>query len=73
MITVFTKPNCVQCDRTKKLLDKEKIPYIAIDITEDAPAAARLRSIGVRTMPFVVTPDDEWSGFRPDKLRSINQ
>lgn len=70
-VLVYTKPNCIQCDRTKKLLIKEGIPHTMVDVNEDKQAAEYLRAKGVKAMPLVVTPDGEWTGFRPDRIRSL--
>ncbi len=37
-ITVYTKPNCDQCDATKRRLDKHGLQYRIVDITEDDTA-----------------------------------
>ena len=34
-VTVYSKPMCVQCDATKRALDKAGLPYDTVDITED--------------------------------------
>ncbi len=36
--TVYTKPDCPQCDKTKAYFDSKGITYLAVDITE-VPAA----------------------------------
>ena len=38
MITVYTQPNCVQCDGTKIFLDKHNLEYTHVDITADKEA-----------------------------------
>lgn len=37
-VTVYTKPNCVQCKATFRALDKAGIDYTAVDITLDTDA-----------------------------------
>ena len=70
-ITVYSKPFCVQCDATKRALNKVGIPYDIVDITEDADALATVKSMGYVQAPVVVTSEDHWSGFRPEKLKTI--
>jgi len=70
-ITVYSKPMCVQCDATKRALDKAALPYDTVDIAEDPEALARVKALGYVQAPVVVTDGDHWSGFRPDKIKEI--
>jgi glutaredoxin-like protein NrdH len=70
-VTLFTKPACVQCDATKKALDKKQIPYEMVDLTEDAQAMEKVKALGYRSAPVVITDTTHWSGFRPDMINKI--
>ncbi|WP_157975569.1 glutaredoxin-like protein NrdH [Brachybacterium sp. YJGR34] len=70
-ITVYSKPLCVQCDATKRALTKAGVAYDVVDVTEDADALARIKSMGYAQAPVVITEQDHWSGFRPDKIKAI--
>lgn len=70
-ITVYSKPLCVQCDATKRALSKAGVDYSVVDITEDADALAKVKSLGYVQAPVVITSEDHWSGFRPDKIKAI--
>lgn len=70
-ITVYSKPLCVQCDATKRALNKAGIDYDVVDVTEDADALARIKSMGYMQAPVVITSEDHWSGFRPDKIKAL--
>lgn len=70
-ITVYTKPSCVQCDQTKRFLDKSKIDYSTVDITEDQEAFDKIISLGFKAAPVVVTDNDSWAGFNPSKLAKL--
>lgn len=71
-ITVYAKPLCVQCDATKRALNKAGIPYDVVDdITEDPDALATVKSLGYVQAPVVITSEDHWSGFRPDKIKEL--
>lgn len=77
-ITVYTKPGCVQCDFTKRELDRLGLVYEAIDVTQDAKAAETLAINGFLTAPVVkvdLSEDaaDIWSGFKPEKIRALAQ
>ncbi|MFT4245960.1 MAG: glutaredoxin-like protein NrdH [Micrococcaceae bacterium] len=70
-ITVYSKPACVQCNATYRALDKKGIDYNVVDITEDTEAFELVKSLGHQQAPVVVTDDDHWSGFRPDKIAAF--
>lgn len=69
-ITVYSKPLCVQCDATKRALNKAGVAYDVVDISEDAAALERIKSMGYVQAPVVITDNDHWSGFRPDKIKA---
>jgi glutaredoxin-like protein NrdH len=71
-VTVNSKPTCVQCDATKRALTKAGVDYKVVDITKDPAAEAEVKAMGFVQAPVVVTEDDRWSGFRPDKIRALN-
>jgi glutaredoxin-like protein NrdH len=70
-VTVYTKDNCVQCEATKRHLDKLDVPYSTINVTNDIRALDKLISLGYRSAPVVVTDDDSWAGYVPDKLNGL--
>lgn len=71
-ITVYTKPACVQCNATKRHLDKSGVAYSLIDISQDAEAFEYVQSLGHMAAPVVVANirgvQTDWSGFNPDML-----
>jgi glutaredoxin-like protein NrdH len=71
MTTVYTKPNCVQCEQTKRYMEKNGIEYDTVDITEDQEAFEMVLGMGFKSAPVVITPTDSWSGFRPDKINLL--
>ncbi|MCE0537976.1 glutaredoxin-like protein NrdH [Kineosporia rhizophila] len=70
-ITVYSKPACVQCDATKRALDKAGLAHEVIDITQDDTAREYVLSLGYLQAPVVVAGDEHWSGYRPDRLRAL--
>ena len=70
-ITVYTKPQCVQCGATIKALDKAGLDYELVDLTIDDDARDYVMALGHLQAPVVVTDTDHWAGFRPDRIRSI--
>lgn len=70
-ITVYTKPACVQCNATYRALDKAGIDYDIIDISQDPEARDYVMALGYLQAPVVVADDSHWSGFRPDRIKSL--
>src|SRR5690606_21893818 len=70
-ITVYTKPSCVQCNATYRALDAQGIEYEIHDLSEDAAALEQVKALGYMQAPVVVTDEDHWSGFRPDKISEL--
>jgi len=70
-ITVYSKPSCVQCTATYRALDNKGIEYEIFDVTVDEKALETVKSLGYLQAPVVITEDDHWSGFRPDKISAL--
>lgn len=71
MITVYTKPSCVQCNATFRALDARGLEYRSVDLSEDPNALDVVKAMGYMQAPVVVTDNDHWSGFRPDKIATL--
>ncbi|MBM7824399.1 glutaredoxin-like protein NrdH [Arcanobacterium pluranimalium] len=70
-ITVYTKPSCVQCNATKRALDKGGLEYVEVDLTQDEEALATVKALGYQQAPVVFADGDHWAGFRPDKIKAL--
>jgi len=70
-ITIYSKPNCVQCTATYRAMDKAGLSYETVDISLDAQALEQVKSLGYAQAPVVVAGEDHWSGFRPDKIKTL--
>lgn len=71
-ITVYHKPDCVQCEATMRQLEKRGLSYDAIDLTADPEALARATAAGHRQAPVVAIDGRlAWSGFRPDRIDAL--
>lgn len=71
-VTLYTLPACVQCERTKKMLDKKFIKYLEIDISLDSRAYETVRAMGYSAAPVIVAGENHWSGFRPDLIETLD-
>lgn len=70
-ITVYSKPNCVQCNATYRALDKQGVAYEVVDLTQDAEAMESVKALGYQQAPVVFADGDHWAGFRPDKIKAL--
>lgn len=76
-VTVFSKPHCVQCNATKRALDKASVAHVVIDVSESVAAFDYLSDKGHSQMPVVEVFDndgelvDSWTGFDPEKIKAL--
>ncbi len=70
-VTVWTLPNCVQCEMTKKTMTRLGIPF-EVQSLEDQPLVLEgFKQQGLLAAPIVTTDTKAWSGFRLDKIQSL--
>ena len=64
-VLIYTKDNCIWCDRAKILLDSKKISYNEIDLSDDSERLKFYEKIGdnVKTVPQVFIDDKRIGGF----------
>lgn len=70
-ITVYSKPNCVQCTATYRALDTAGLEYDVVDISQDVAALEQVKSLGYLAAPVVIVGEQHWSGFQPDKINAL--
>ena len=69
MVTIYSKPDCMQCKFTKNWLEKHEIEYLELDCTKDTNYIDEVREMGFQTLPVIVIDRHEaFYGFNPDKL-----
>ncbi len=73
MITVYSKPACIQCTATTREMDRRGISYDVVDLTKDDGAFQAVRDLGYMQAPVVIAGDQHWSGFRPDKIGGLGE
>jgi len=71
MIKLLVKDGCVQCTATHRALDAKGIDYEVVDLGVDAQALVEVKALGYMQAPVVITGEDHWSGFRPDKIDEL--
>jgi glutaredoxin len=69
-VLIYTKDNCIWCDRAKILLDSKKISYNEIDLSDDSERLKFYDKIGdnVKTVPQVFIDDKRIGGFQDLKV-----
>jgi glutaredoxin-like protein NrdH len=70
-VEIYSKPSCVQCYATYRALDSKGIEYEVFDVSVDESALAQVKELGYLQAPVVITDEDHWSGFRPDKIAEL--
>lgn len=71
MITVWTLPNCVQCETTKRKMTSLGIRYEVMNLEQHPEMVEEFKQMGLTAAPIVVTDIKKWSGFRIDKINSL--
>lgn len=76
MLTVYYKPNCIQCEMTKIWLDQNKIQYESVNVYDHPEKLEEIKLNGFQQLP-VVTLDEyfenAWSGFNVDRLEELKE
>ena len=71
-VTVYSKPFCPQCMMTKKTLEKYRIPYETVDVTQDKDAYDYVVGLGYKEAPVVVVDEGtHWGGFRAERIKEL--
>ena len=69
LITVYSKPGCVQCTAVKRWLDKRGIEYRMVDVTQSPDDADAIRALGYSSVPVTIVSNGDaetdlhWYGF----------
>jgi len=71
-VQVYCRPDCVQCEYTKKKLDEYHIPHVDLDVVAHPIFAEQLAEQGVHQLPYVKAGEQSWTGFQYDKLRGLD-
>lgn len=70
-VTLWTKAGCPQCDMTAKQFDQRGIIYRTKRLDRSPKAVERFKELGLLAAPIVETDRKRWSGFRLDKIKSL--
>ena len=70
-VTVYTNPQCVQCDMTKRELTKLEIPFDVVELDKNPKLLAEFKEKGYLAAPIVVAGTEAWSGFKLERIRGL--
>ena len=70
-VIIYTLPNCVQCDTSKRYMKKLGIEFEEVDLTKDAAAAEMVKELGYTAAPVIVNNGTHWSGFRMEMINGL--
>ena len=73
LVTVYSKPACIQCTMIYRALDKPGVVYRVVDVTEnDAALEYVSEDLGYSAAPSVVVDEhNHWAGFRPELITAL--
>ena len=76
MLTVYSKPNCIQCEMTKMWLNQNKIQFETVDVSEHPEKLEEIKLNGLQQLPVVTLDkyfENAWSGFNVDRLEELKE
>ena len=71
LVAVYTLPHCVQCEATKRMMDRLQIRYEVLNLEQHPDMVEQFSELNLMTAPVVVTDTKKWSGFRVEKIKSL--
>ncbi|CAB4129000.1 GrxC Glutaredoxin and related proteins [uncultured Caudovirales phage] len=71
-VIVYSNPNCVQCEQTKKYLTQKGVEFESKMIQDSPEILPLIEEKGYKSAPVVVAGDQSWSGFRLDHLYPLS-
>lgn len=74
-ITLYSLPDCSQCNMTKRWLDRAGVEYRTVMLDQSPEDAATMARLGYKQAPIVIVDSEDdmfesgaWTGFDPDML-----
>jgi glutaredoxin len=53
VVKAYWQPGCTSCLRMKEFLARHGVPFVSVNVLEDADGVAELAALGLRTVPIV--------------------
>lgn len=71
-VTVWSKPNCVQCKAVYRALDKGRVPYTVMDLPDFPEKLEQFKARDLMQAPVVEADGLEtFAGFDPGKVAEV--
>lgn len=70
-VTVYSLPNCVQCNQTKKVFTTLGVEYTEVMLDENPDKAKEFMDQGYKQAPIVTAGNQIWSGFYLEKIQGV--
>lgn len=70
-MTIWTTKACVQCESTKKQLNKLGVRFDELALEQHSEMLEMFKEAGHLSAPIVQAGDQTWSGFRFDKIQAL--
>ena len=70
-VVIYTLPSCVQCDTSKRMMNRLGIEYKEIDMSKDEAAVEYVKELGYTAAPIIVNGTTHWSGFRMEMINGL--
>ena len=62
-MVVLTAPDCLWCDKVKRLLEELQFQYVELDITKHEGLRLFMDALGIRTVPQVFNRHTRLGGY----------
>jgi glutaredoxin-like protein NrdH len=70
-VTIYSNPNCVQCEQTKRYLTNNGVPFESKMIQDSPEIMPLIEEKGYKAAPVVVAGNESWSGFKLERLAGL--
>ena len=72
-VIVYTTPFCVPCERLKRYLDSQGVPFTTRDLMMDEDAQDKIDDAGIRSTPILEVDGELYAGeaLAPEKIRAL--
>lgn len=70
-VVLYSATWCVNCQKTKALLDNQMVAYVVFDIDKSQQAHAEFKSLGCRRVPVVIINGIVVQGYDPQKIERL--
>ncbi len=70
-VVVYSSQGCQGCKLTQRALRRAGVAVEVVDVATSPAAQQLLVAMEFGALPVVTTGDEWWSGYRPERIRSL--